>query len=126
MRYDGIAAGGKGATAMIQCQDCEYFQRGPDGQIRLNCDPFSTIKEPECLRKWMLIKVNQMVANYQAMMKFYDRLAPLQEKMFKFMEREMEDIDEAEKWKVNDEDEEDEDDWRRSAGDWDPDKFPFE
>lgn len=112
---------------MIQCQDCEYFERGPNGQIRLKCDPFSTIKEPECLRKWTLIKVDQMVASYQAMMKSQQRLAPLQEKMFKFMEREMDDIDEAEKWRMPGEDEDnDDDDWRRSNGDWDPDKFPFE
>ncbi len=114
---------------MIQCQDCEYFERGPGGQIRLKCDPFSTIKEPDCLRKWTLIKVNQMAASYQGMLKFYQRLAPLQEKMFKFMEREMDDIDEADKWKMPEDDEDedlDDEDWRRSAGDWDPDKFPFE
>jgi hypothetical protein len=51
-----------------------------------------------------------MAASYQATLDYYKRLAPMQEKMFKFMEKEMGDIDESEKWKV-DEDEEEEP-WR--------------
>ena len=34
---------------MIQCKECEFFHPGPDGQIGFRCDPFSTVKEPECL-----------------------------------------------------------------------------
>ena len=43
---------------MLQCQDCEFFKRGPDGAVMLTCDPFSTIKEPECLAKWQFIQLD--------------------------------------------------------------------
>ena len=103
---------------MIQCSECEHFTRGPHGQLRFTCDPFSNIKEPECLVKWQLVKLNQMVASYQATLDYYRRLAPMQEKMFKVMERELDDMNEAEKWKSAEDDEtpgeqepEEEDNW---------------
>ena len=98
---------------MIQCKDCEFFRRSESGQISLACDPFSTIKEPQCIHKWQLLKINQMVANYQFMLNYYRKFAPIQEKMFRYVEKELEDIDEADKWKVDeDEDEpEPEEDW---------------
>ncbi len=96
---------------MIQCKDCEFFGRGPNGELSFGCEPFSTIKEPECLQKWLLIKTNQMAASYQATLDYYRKLAPMQEKMFKVMERELDDMNEAESWKVaEDEDEGDSDD----------------
>ena len=95
---------------MIQCQDCEHYHKGANGEISFGCDPFSTIKEPECLQKWQLIKINQMVASYQATLEYYRKLAPMQEKMFKVVERELDDMNEGEKWKVEDDDEENEDD----------------
>ena len=105
---------------MIQCKDCEFFRRSPTGEIALACDPFSTIKEPECLVKWQLIKINQMVGSYQATLEYYRKLAPMQEKMFRVMERELDDINEGDKWKVPDEDQESngdqEQEWGDSAG----------
>ncbi len=108
---------------MLQCSQCEYFVRGEGGQVAFRCDPFSTIKEPECLIKWQLIKTSEgarhmerMVKAYEATVKMYERLAPLQEKMFRHMEREVDDLDESESWKYNEEDEEeeeDQDDFRR-------------
>ena len=95
---------------MIQCKDCEFYDRTPDGAAILRCDPFSSIKEPECLHKWQLIKLNAMVQAHQSVAAMHRRLAPLQEKMIKYMEREMEDIDEADAWKYGLDDEEDEDD----------------
>ena len=106
---------------MIQCSDCEFFKRAEDGQISFLCDPFTNIKEPECLAKWKLIKLNQMVAGYQATLAYYRKLAPMQEKMFKVMERELDDMNEAEKWKVGD-DEEDQD---QPNGDWETPEEPF-
>ena len=94
---------------MIQCKDCEYFHKSEDGEISFRCDPFGTIKEPECLAKWQFIKMNQLVQSYQATLSFYQRFAPMQEKMFKVVERELEDMDEAEQWKQP-EDENDEND----------------
>jgi len=40
----------------------------------------------------------------------YDRLAPLQEKMFRHLEREIDDAEEADEWKRADGDEEDDSD----------------
>ncbi len=90
---------------MIQCKDCEYFRRGENGEVSFACDPFGNIKEPTCLFKWQLIKINQMVGAYQATLRYYDKLAPMQEKMFKVMEREIDDMNESEKWKIAEEDE---------------------
>lgn len=92
---------------MIQCSECEFFQRQPSGEVSFRCDPFTTVKEPECLMKWQLIKVNQMVATYQATLEYYRKLAPMQEKMFKVVQRELDDMNEGEKWKApEDEDQE--------------------
>ena len=90
---------------MIQCKDCEYYQRDEQGAMAFKCDPFGTIIEPECLAKWQLIKINQMVASYQATLAFYQKMAPMQEKMFRVIEREVEDLDESEKWKTTEDDE---------------------
>jgi len=92
---------------MIQCQDCEHFHRDENGHISFSCDPFTNIVEPECLHKWQLIKVNQMVEAYQATLRYYQKLAPMQDKLFKAMERELDDLDEGESWKraADDEDE---------------------
>jgi len=95
---------------MIQCKDCEHYHRDETGAIRFTCDPFTNIVEPECIAKWQLIKTNQMVAAYQATLDYYRRLAPMQEKMFKAMESELDSMNEGEKWKIADD--EDEDDWR--------------
>ena len=89
---------------MIHCEQCEHFRRSESGEISFSCDPFGAIKEPECLLKWQMIKINQMVAGYQATLEYYHKLAPLQEKMFKVMERELDDINESEKWKADDPD----------------------
>lgn len=91
---------------MIQCQDCQYFHRNDRGEIRFECDPFANIVESECLVKWQLIKTNQMVASYQATLDYYRKLAPLQEKMFKVMERELDDMSESERWKIAETEEE--------------------
>jgi len=90
---------------MIQCSQCQYCHRSETGELVFSCNPFSNIVEPECLLKWQLLKLDAMVRAYQATMAQYRRLAPLQEKMFKMMERELEDMDEAEKWKYEDDDE---------------------
>ena len=95
---------------MIQCRDCEFFKKSESGELAFSCDPFTNVKESDCLIKWQLLKLNQMVAGYQATLDYYKKLSPLQEKMFKVMERELDDIDESEKWKVDDEDNPDSED----------------
>jgi hypothetical protein len=94
---------------MLQCAECEFADIGPEGQVRLRCNPFTNIKEPECLQKWQLLKMEALLQAYGATLSQYRRLAPLQEKMMKFMEREIDDMDESDKWKTGYEDDEDED-----------------
>ena len=91
---------------MLRCSDCEFYREGPGGTPILSCDPFSTIKEPECLAKWQIVQLNVIAQSHQATLDMYRRFAPLQEKMFKHMEREIDEVDEADRWKVDDEDEE--------------------
>ncbi|MGD2095073.1 MAG: hypothetical protein PVH77_08720 [Phycisphaerales bacterium] len=94
---------------MIQCKDCEFYESGPDGKRIFKCEPFTNIKEPECIAKWQLIRLDMLLASYQSMLKWYGKLAPIQDKLFKYMEREINEIDEADQWKLGDEDEEEED-----------------
>ena len=93
---------------MIQCKDCELCEFGPDGHRTFKCDPFSNIKEPECLAKWQLIRLDMLVSSYQGMLKWYDKMGPLQDKLFKYMQREIDTIDESDSWKLDDEQEDDE------------------
>lgn len=101
---------------MIQCHECEHFNRGPGGQASFSCDPFGNIKEPECLVKWQLLrnseltqKIDRMVRAYEATLEIYRKLQPLQEKMFRHMEREIDDVEEADSWKLSADDEDDRD-----------------
>jgi hypothetical protein len=99
---------------MIQCDGCEFFQRGAAGQVGFRCDPFATVKEPECLIKWQLLrmsevaqKVDRLVAAYEATLAIYKKLEPLQEKMFRHMEREIDDVEDADSWKYGEDEEKD-------------------
>jgi len=95
---------------MIQCKDCELCEIAPDGRRIFKCDPFSNIKEPECLLKWQLLRLDMLVASHQGMLKWQKKLSPLQDKIFKYMEREIEDLDESDRWKIDDEDDEQQED----------------
>lgn len=94
---------------MIQCKDCPLCEIDSNGRRVFKCDPFTNIKEPECIAKWQLIRLDMLLVSYRGMLKFQHKLAPLQDKIFKYMKRELEDIDESEQWKIDDEDEDDED-----------------
>lgn len=94
---------------MIQCSECEYFERHADGHIVFHCDPFDKIKEPECLTKWTLLriaevssKLDKIVAANESQAAMNKRLAPMQEKMFRYMEREIDSEEEADRWKTGD------------------------
>jgi hypothetical protein len=91
---------------MIQCKDCEFCEISPDGKRTFKCDPFVNIKEPECIAKWQLIRLDMLLASYQSMLRWYGKLAPLQDKIFKYMKRELEDLDDADSWKSDDQDDE--------------------
>ena len=53
----------------------------------------------------MKVAVDALVANHRGLLSWYERMAPLQDKIFKFVQREMDDIDETERWKLSDQDE---------------------
>lgn len=98
-----------GENIMIQCKDCEFCTTDQNGRKSFNCDPFTNIKEPECIAKWQLIRLDMLLASYQGMLMWYKKLAPMQDKLFKYMEKEIEDIDESDKWKIDEEDPEEND-----------------
>ena len=50
-----------------------------------------------------------MVQAYQATLRMYERLAPLQERMFRHMEREIQDQEDTDSWKYGDDDYDDDD-----------------
>jgi hypothetical protein len=93
---------------MIQCKDCEFCQIDSEGRRSFKCDPFVNVKEPECIAKWQLIRLDMLLVSYQGMLKWYGKLAPLQDKIIRYMQREISDLDETESWKL-DVDEENED-----------------
>jgi hypothetical protein len=95
---------------MIQCKDCELYQSGPDGKRAFKCDPFTNIKEPECIAKWQLIRLDMLLASYQGMLKWYGKMAPLQDKIIQFMQREINELDESDSWKLDDDEPEEEED----------------
>jgi hypothetical protein len=86
---------------MIQCKDCEFCEIGEDNRRSFRCDPFTNIKEPECLAKWQLIRLDMLVASYQGMLSWQGKMAPLQDKIFKYMQRELDDMDESDSWKLD-------------------------
>ncbi|MHC5061105.1 MAG: hypothetical protein ACYTFK_08480 [Planctomycetota bacterium] len=89
---------------MIQCKDCEFYEISPDGRRTFKCDPYSNIKEPECLAKWQLLRLDALMATSRGLLRWYERMAPMQDKIFKYVQRELNDIDEADRWKIDDQD----------------------
>ncbi len=93
---------------MIQCAECEFYSVSPDGRRTFRCDPFVNIKEPECLQKWQLLRLDMMVSGFQSMRMFQQKMEPMQDKLYKYVQRELDDIEDADSWKFMD-DLEDED-----------------
>ena len=84
---------------MIQCKDCEYCETSPDGKVEFKCNPFTNIKEPECLLKHQLMRLDMMTRAYMATIAEYRKIAPIQQKLYRHMSREVDEMDEADKWK---------------------------
>ena len=89
---------------MMQCSECEFYEDNGQGQRVFKCDPFSNIKEPECLTKWQLLRLDMLVSSFRGMVGMQEKMAPMQDKIFKYVQRELDDIDEADKWKTEDDD----------------------
>ena len=92
---------------MIQCKDCEFYEESPEGRRIFKCDPFKNVKEPECLTKWQILRLDMLLAGFQGMTSFQQRIAPMQDKIFKYVKRELEDLDESDRWKTDDDDDPD-------------------
>jgi hypothetical protein len=88
---------------MIQCKDCEFYRQEADGRRVFMCDPFTSIKEPECLAKWQLLRLDVIASAQNNMAAAQAQMAPLQDKILKYIRRELEDIDESERWKTDEE-----------------------
>jgi len=95
---------------MLRCEDCEFFNRASDGSPQLTCDPYSTIKEPECLQKWQIVQLRIMAEAHQSTLEMHRRLAPLQDKLFRHMEREIDEAEDADRWKYDRPEDDDDDD----------------
>ena len=93
---------------MIQCKDCEFFEITPQGHRTFKCDPFTNIKEPECINKWQLIRLDMLVAGHRNLLSWYEKMGPMQKKIFKYVQKELDDIDESDRWKIDDPDDDDE------------------
>jgi len=42
-----------------------------------------------------------LLVSYQGMLKWYGKLAPLQDKIIRYMQKEINDLDETERWKLD-------------------------
>ncbi len=93
---------------MIQCKDCEFCETDSGGNVQFKCNPFTTIKEPECLLKHQLMRLDMMTRAYMTTIAEYRKIAPLQEKLYRHMSREVEEMEEADRWKYGEEDDENE------------------
>lgn len=90
---------------MRQCKDCEFFSEGADGGRRFLCDPFENIVEPECLAKWQLMRLDILSSLLEEQNRYSRRIGPLQDKLIKYVEREIEEMEEGEDWKYGPDDE---------------------
>lgn len=70
---------------MIQCKDCEFFKIDKDGRRVFMCDPDTNIKEPACIAKWQLVRLDELVVMRRKILA-YVRYG---------------NIDEADYWKTN-------------------------
>ena len=89
---------------MIQCKDCQFCKRSDDGQLIFTCDPFTTIVEPECLTKWQLLRLDGMTAYFRSLQGQQQKMAPMQDKIMRYVQRELDDIDQTDNWKYEEDD----------------------
>ena len=89
---------------MIQCKDCEFYKVTPSGKRIFLCNPFENIKEPQCLVKWQLMKLDALVSIQEDQRRSNMRIAPIQDKLIKYVEREIDEMDETEGWKYGPDD----------------------
>lgn len=89
---------------MIDCNDCEFCEIDGNGRKSFKCDPFSNVKEPECLQKHQIFRLDMLIRSYHSMLRFQEKMAPMQDKIIDYVKREIDDIEDSESWKSSDED----------------------
>lgn len=89
---------------MINCNDCEFCEIDENGRKSFKCDPFSNVKEPECLQKHQIFRLDILIGTYHSMLRFQEKMAPMQDKIIDYVKREIDDIEDSESWKFTDED----------------------
>ena len=89
---------------MIQCIDCELCEILENGRKTFKCDPFSNIKEPECLQKMQIMRLDMLATSYRSMLHWQEKMGPMQNKLFKYVQREIDDMDDTEGWKHQEDD----------------------
>ena len=52
--------------------------------------------------KWQLLRLDLLVSQHQTTLSWQQKMAPMQNKIFKYIQRELDDIDEADRWKFED------------------------
>lgn len=54
--------------------------------------------------KWQLMRLDMLLSTQEALFRNNEKLAPLQDKLIRYVEKEIDDIDDADSWKYGDED----------------------
>lgn len=83
----------------MQCKDCQYSELAANGKRVFTCNPFENIVEPECIAKWQLIKLDQFLEMQAMQLRSQANMAPMQNKIMKYIERELKDLEDADDWK---------------------------
>ena len=89
----------------MQCKDCEFSKVTSTGKRIFLCDPFENIVESQCIIKWQLIKIDQLLDAQSRQLRSQVSMAPLQSKIMKYIEREIQDLEDSDDWKLKDRDE---------------------
>ena len=84
---------------MVQCIDCRYGKKMPNGTIRLSCDASRNIVEPECLTKWMLVSLRNIETMQGLAIKLTGGMLPMQAKVLQHNCAQIDELQKGENWK---------------------------
>jgi len=52
--------------------------------------------------KWQLLRLDLLLQQHQSTISWQQKMSPIQDKIYKYIKRELDDIDEADRWKFDD------------------------
>ena len=84
---------------MIQCSECEFGKAMPNGNIEMTCNTARNIKEPECLTKWMLVRLCNIERMQIQALSVSRGLMPLQAKLLQHNCAQIDELHKGESWK---------------------------